>query len=132
MKFIANYIKQRKVYTTYRNHTSISQFKMAFLKVASFHPHYSTFMLQTYHHLEHRFRPCPTQMTSPTHLHTQARVQQRKTYISTPHNTHIKHNIHHIPYNIFNTPRLNTLSSTKAATQLSIYVSITHNNVSSS
>ena len=56
---------------------------MAFHKVASFHQHYSTFTLQTYHHAEHRFMAWHTQMTSPSHLHTQARVQPRNTYNHT-------------------------------------------------
>ena len=78
MKFIANYIQGHKAYTTYRNHTSIQrQFKTGVIKVASSHPHYLTFTLQTYHHPEHRFRSCLTQMTSPSHPHTQARVQSR-------------------------------------------------------
>ena len=42
-----------------------------------------TFTLQTYHHPEHRFSSWPTQMTSPSHLHTQARVQPRNTYNHT-------------------------------------------------
>ena len=46
--------------------------KRAFHKVASFHQHYSTYTLQTYHHQEQKFRSWPTQMTSPSHLHTQA------------------------------------------------------------
>ena len=54
--------------------------KLSFHKVASFHIHYSTYTLQTYHHQEHQFRSWPTQMTSPSHLHTQARVQPRNTY----------------------------------------------------
>ena len=57
--------------------------KLAFDKVASFHQHYSTYTLQTYHHQEHQFRSWPTQMTSSSHLHTQARVQQRNTYNHT-------------------------------------------------
>ena len=57
--------------------------KLAFPKVASSHPHYLTFTLQTYDQPDHRFRPWPTQMTSPSHLHTQARVQQRNTYNHT-------------------------------------------------
>ena len=50
IKFIANYIKGRKAYATYRNHTS-SQRQFKTQKVASFHQHYSTFTLQTYHNL---------------------------------------------------------------------------------
>ena len=58
--------------------------KLAFHKVASFHQHYSTYTLQTYHHQEHPFRSWPMQMTSPPHLDTQARVQQEiHTAIST-------------------------------------------------
>ena len=57
IKFTANYIKRRKAYTTYRNHTSSQrQFKLVFRKVASFHHHHSRFTLQTYHHTEHQFR----------------------------------------------------------------------------
>ena len=57
--------------------------KLAFPKVASSHPHYLAFTVQIIHYPEHRFRSCPTQMTSPSHLHTQARVQQRNTYNHT-------------------------------------------------
>ena len=57
--------------------------KLAFHKVACFHPHYLTFTPQTYHHPVHRFRSWPTQMTSPSHRHTQARVQPRNTYNHT-------------------------------------------------
>ena len=68
IKFMANYNNGRKAYTTYRNYTSRQrQFKLAFHKVASFHPHYLTFTPQTYHHPVHRFRSWPTQMTSPSH-----------------------------------------------------------------
>ena len=83
-KFISNNIKGRKAYTTYRNHTSSQrQFKPGIPQGASFHKHYSTFTMQTHHHPEHRFRSWPTQMTLPSHLHTQARVQQRNTYNHT-------------------------------------------------
>ena len=51
MKFIANYIKGRKSYTTYRNHTSIQrQFKTGILQCGVLSPTLS------YHHPEHRFR----------------------------------------------------------------------------
>ena len=53
--------------------------------MASSHPHYLTFTWQTYHHPEHCFRTWPMQMISPSHLHTQARVQKRNTY----HHTYI-------------------------------------------
>ena len=57
--------------------------EVTFLKVASSQPHYLTFTLQTYHHPKQRLRSCLTQMTSPLHLHTQARVQPRNTYNHT-------------------------------------------------
>ena len=41
------------------------------------------YTLLTYHHQDHQFRSWPTQMTSPSHLHTQARVQPRNTYNHT-------------------------------------------------
>ena len=37
-------------------HPNNVNLKLAFHKVASFHPHYSTFTPQTYHHPVHRFR----------------------------------------------------------------------------
>ena len=81
IKLIANYIKGRKVYTTYRNHTSSQcQFKTGVPQGAPFHQHCSTFTLHTYYHSEHRFRPWSAHMTSPSHPHTQARVQPRNTY----------------------------------------------------
>ena len=85
IKFIANYIKGRKAYTTYRKShiKTTSNLKLAFHKVASFHPHYSTFTPQTYHHPVHRFRSWPTQTTSQSHPHTQVRVQPRNTYNHT-------------------------------------------------
>ena len=55
MNFIANYIKGRK---TLHSHNVNS--KLAFHKVASFHPHYSTFTPQAYHHPVHQFRSWPT------------------------------------------------------------------------
>ena len=77
IKFIANYIKGRKAYTTYINHTS----KQRNLKlVTSFHPHYLTFTPQTYHHPMNRFRSWPTQTTPQSHPHSQVRVQPRNTY----------------------------------------------------
>ena len=54
--------------------------KLAFPKVASCNPHHLTFTLQFYHHAENRFTSWSMQMTSPSHLHTQAREQQRNTY----------------------------------------------------
>ena len=49
-----------KAFDTINIHNS----KLAFHKVASFHQHYSTFTLQTYHHPEYRFRSWPTQKIS--------------------------------------------------------------------
>ena len=47
------------------------------------HPHYLTFILQTYHHPEHRFRSWPIQLTTPSHLHTQACTSAAKEYIQS-------------------------------------------------
>ena len=68
---------------TETTHSYSVNLKLAFLKVAFSHPHYLTFILQTYHHLEHRFMSSLTQMTTPSHLHTQARVQPRNTHNHT-------------------------------------------------
>ena len=82
IKLIANYIKGHKSYTTYINHSSSQrQFKTGVPHGGVLHQHYSAFTLQTYHHLEHRFRSWS--MTFPLHLHTQARVQPRNTYSHT-------------------------------------------------
>ena len=84
--FLANYITGRKAYTTYKTtHPHNVSSKLAFLKVASFHLHYFTFLLNTYHHPEHPFRSCLTQMTSPSHLHTHTHecIQEIHTTIPT-------------------------------------------------
>ena len=84
IKFMANYIKEHKAYThAETTHSHNVNLKLAFHKVASFHPHYSTFAPQTYHHPVHRFRSWPMQMTSQSHPHTQVRVQPRNTYNHT-------------------------------------------------
>ena len=84
IKFIANYIKGCKTYTTIKiTHPNNVNLKLAFHKVASFHPHYLTFTPQTYHHQVHRFRSWPMQTTSQSHPHTQVRVQPRNTYNHT-------------------------------------------------
>ena len=62
-------------------HPNNVNFKLAFHKVVSFHPHYLAFTPQTYHHPVHQFRSWPTQTIS--HPHTQVRVQQRNTYNHT-------------------------------------------------
>ena len=61
-------------------------FKLAYVKVPSFHPLYFIFTMQTCHHPDHWFRACLTQMTSLAYLHTQARVQPINPY----HHTYIK------------------------------------------
>ena len=55
--------------------------KLAFHKEASFHQHYLTFTLQTYHHLEHLFSSWSTQMISPLHLYTQAAEKYIQPYL---------------------------------------------------
>ena len=85
IKFITNYIKGRKAYTTYRNHTSRHpQFKTGV-------PHggvlsSTLFNIYTADILPPRAWSWHTQMTSPSHLYTQARMQPRNTY----NNTYIK------------------------------------------
>ena len=71
------------IHTLIRKLLQTNNLKLAFHKVASFHPHYSTFTPQTYHHPVHRFRSWPMQMTSQSHPHTQVRVQPRNTYNHT-------------------------------------------------
>ena len=56
---------------------------LVFHKAVSFHPYYLTFTPQNHHHPVHRFRSWPTQMASPSHPHTQARVQPRNIYNHT-------------------------------------------------
>ena len=80
MKFIVNYINVCKVYTPSRNHTSIQcKFKTGGPQGGVL----SRTLLNIYHHQEHRLKSCLTQMTSPSHLHTQARIQPINTYNHT-------------------------------------------------
>ena len=81
IKFIAKYIKGHKVYTTYINHTSSQrQFKTGIPHGGVLSPTLFNTYTADIQHPEHRFRSRSTQMTSPSHLHTQARVQPRNTY----------------------------------------------------
>ena len=70
----------QRIEITHPNNVNL---KLAFHKVASFHPHYLTFTPQTYHHPVHWFRSWPMQTTSQLHPHTQVRVQPRNTYNHT-------------------------------------------------
>ena len=57
LKFVANYIKGRKAYTSFRNHKSIQrQVKTGFLKAASYHPPYLTSTQQIFPHPPHRYK----------------------------------------------------------------------------
>ena len=76
-KFIANYAKERKACTTYRDHISI-KFQTCVLHGGVLSPT----LFNIYQNPEHRFMPWPTQMTSP-HKHTQARGQPSNTYSHT-------------------------------------------------
>ena len=84
IKLIANYIKGRKAYTTYINHTSSQrQFKTGFPQGGVLSQ--TLFNIYTADIPPPRapVRSWPTQMTSLSHLHTQARVQPRNTYNHT-------------------------------------------------
>ena len=84
IKFMANYIKGREAYTTYRNHISRQrQLKTGVPQGGVLSPTVFNMHIQTYHHPVHRFRSWPTQTTSPSHPHTKARVQPRNTYNHT-------------------------------------------------
>ena len=76
-KFSANYIKGRKAYTTYINHTFRQrQFDTGVPQDGVLSPT----LFNISHNPVQRFRSWPTQMTSPSHLHKQVRVQPRNTY----------------------------------------------------
>ena len=75
IKFIANYIKGRKAYTTYINHSS----KQRNLKLA-FHPQYLTFTPQTYHHPVHR-SDHGLRRRHHDHTHTHTHTSVAKKYI---------------------------------------------------
>ena len=82
IKFIENYIKGRKAYTTYRNHTSRQrQFKTGVPQRGVLSSTLFKILLQTNHHPVHRFRSRPTQMTSPSHPHTSAAKKYIQPYI---------------------------------------------------
>ena len=85
IKFIANYIKGRKAYTTYRNHTSKQhQFKTGVPQVGVLSPTlFNIYTSDLYHHPMHRFRSWSMQTTSQSHPHTQVRVQPRNAYNHT-------------------------------------------------
>ena len=72
IKFIANYIKGRKAYTTYRNHTSSErQFKTGVPQGGVLSPTLFNIYMQ-----EHQFRSLPMQTTSASHLHTKHECSQ--------------------------------------------------------
>ena len=82
INFIVNYIKGRKAYITYINHTSSQcQFKTGISHGGVLLP--TLFNIYTADIPPFRFRSWPTQMTSPSHPHTQARGQPRNTYNHT-------------------------------------------------
>ena len=88
MKFIENYIKGYKLYTTYRNHTSIQpQFKTDVLQGGVLSPTV-TFTLQIY--------SCMTQTYNICMMNTH--TSHKSTCSSMPHISNRNHTIHHFPY----------------------------------
>ena len=107
MKFIANYITGRKSYKTYINYTSIQrQLKTGVTQCGGLSPTLFNVFSAELPPSKHRFRSCPTEMESPSHLHTQARVQPINTYNHTYIKFLPKQNItisHQIQTNNFHT-----------------------------
>ena len=88
IRFIANYIKGRKAYTTYRNHTSSQrQFKTGVPQGGFLSPTLFIFTLQIYQHPEHRFRLWPTQMLTdacPDHIYTHRHECSQEIHTTIP------------------------------------------------
>ena len=81
----------------HRNHTSIQrQFKTSVSKSGVLSP--TLFNIYTAEYPKHRFRSWYTQMTSPSPLHTQARVHPRNTYNHTYTKYINRHKNKHAPY----------------------------------
>ena len=84
IKFIANYIKGRKAYTTYRNHTSSQrQLKTGVPQGGILSPTLFKIYTVDIPPLRAPVQAFPTLMTSLSHLYTQAQVQPRNIYNHT-------------------------------------------------
>ena len=102
IKFIANYIKGRKAYTTYRNHTSKQrQFKISVPQGGVLSP--TLFNIYT---SDLPPPSAPVQVTAcaddiTSHPHTQERMQPRNTYNHTKSRQNNLHSVHTRPCRIY-------------------------------
>ena len=82
VKFLANYIKGRRQYTSYNNQTSKhTNIKARVPQGGTYHSLYSTYTSQTYHYPKSAHSTSsPTQTTSPLHHHTPTSTQPSRIF----------------------------------------------------
>ena len=90
IKFLANYLKGCRRYTSYNNHTSKhTNIKAGVPQGASYHPLSSTYTSQTYHSPKSaNSTSSPTQMTSPYHSTPTSTQPPRTSYHTSMKYTH--------------------------------------------